>query len=46
MKKRTYRHTSVHKNLSRLDYCRGFSPEAAAKLRQMLDESKVKEGGK
>ncbi|WP_175558162.1 hypothetical protein [Nissabacter archeti] len=46
MKKRTYRHTNVHKNLSRLDYCRGFSPEAAVKLRQMLDESKAKEGGK
>lgn len=43
MKKRTYRHTNVHKNLSRLDYCRGFSPEAAVKLRQMLEESKGKE---
>jgi len=46
MRKQQYRHTGVHKNLSRLDYCRGFSPEAAVKLRQMLEESKGKEKGK
>lgn len=46
MRKHAYRHTGVHKNLARLDFIKSFSPESAAKLRQMLEDNKAKEKGK
>jgi len=35
-----------HKNLTRLDFIRGFNPTAGEKLRQMLEEQKEKEKDK
>lgn len=40
MKKQSYRHTCVHKNLVRLDYLNRFNQLAVSKLRQMFEESK------
>lgn len=45
MKNRFSRHAVNHKNLTRLDFIRRFSPEAAEKLRRMLEEHKAKESG-
>lgn len=43
MKKRVSHHPVNHKNLTRLDYIRGFNPIAGEKLRQMLEENRAKE---
>lgn len=46
MKRQSYNHTGIHKNFIRLEFFRAFTPEAAAKLRQILDDKKAKERGK
>ncbi|EME1742094.1 hypothetical protein AAAW53_001604 [Cronobacter sakazakii] len=46
MKKHSYRHTGVHKNLARLDFIRSINPVVAEKLKGMMQEHKAKERGK
>jgi len=45
MKKQCYRHTGVHKNLARVEFCKAFNPKVAEKLRQILEEHKAKGAG-
>jgi len=45
MKKQSYRHTGVHKNLLRLDFLTKCNPAIAPKLREILETHKVKEKG-
>ncbi len=46
MRKRSSYHPVNHKNLTRLDFIRGFNPIAGEKLRQILEEQKAKEKDK
>lgn len=46
MKKHSYRHTGVHKNLASLDFIRSINPVVAEKLKGMLQDHKAKEKGK
>jgi len=46
MKKHSYRHTGVHKNLARLDFLMKCNPDIGPKLREIFEEHKAKEKGK
>nr|DAV72765.1 MAG TPA: Protein of unknown function (DUF2740) [Caudoviricetes sp.] len=45
MKKHSYRHTGVHKNLARLDFLFNCYPAIGPKFRELFDANKSKETG-
>nr|DAI70298.1 MAG TPA: Protein of unknown function (DUF2740) [Bacteriophage sp.] len=45
-KKHVLRQAEMRKNLARIEFCKGFNPTVAEKLKHILEEAKAKEKGK
>ena len=45
-KKHVMYQAEMHKNLARIEFCKGFNPTVAEKLKHILEEAKAKEKGK
>lgn len=45
-KKHTVYQVDMRKNLARIEFCKGFNPTVAEKLKHILEEAKAKEKGK
>lgn len=44
-KKHTVYQADMQKNLARIEFCKGFSPKVAEKLKYILEEAKAKGKG-
>lgn len=42
-KKHVAYQAEMHKNLARIEFCKGFNPKVAEKLKSLLEEHKAKE---
>jgi hypothetical protein len=42
-KKHAVYQAEMHKNIARIELCKGFNPKVAEKLKQILEEHKAKE---
>lgn len=42
-KKHVMYQAEMHKNLARIEFCKGFNPKVAEKLKSILEEHKAKE---
>lgn len=45
-KKHVAYQAEMHKNLARIEFCKGFNPKVAEKLKGILEEHRAKEKGK
>jgi len=44
-KKHVVYQAEMHKNLTRVEFCKAFNPKVAEKLKQILEEHRAKEKG-
>ena len=45
-KKHPVYQADMQKNLARIEFCKGFNPKVAEKLKHILEDAKAKEKGK